>query len=72
MKERTSIKPIYAETFSIDLNLHHVLEDHVDKTMNVIIDFDAHCEKFEQDLQLKTQEQLALCNQIQHKLNTKV
>lgn len=47
MKDRTSIKPIYAETFSVDLNLHHVLEDHVEKTMNLIIDYDATCEKLE-------------------------
>jgi hypothetical protein len=47
MKERTSIKPIYAETFSVDLGLEPVLEDHVDKTMNLVIDYDAHCEKLE-------------------------
>lgn len=47
MKERTSIKPIYAETFSVDLGLEPVLEDHVDKTMNLIIEYDAHCEKLE-------------------------
>jgi len=47
MKERTSVRPIYAETFSIELGLEPVLEDHVDKTMNLVIDYEAYCEKTE-------------------------
>ena len=52
MRERTSIRPIYAETFSVNLGLGPLLDDHVDKTMTVVLEYEAHCERKEQDMAL--------------------
>ena len=73
MKERTSIKPVYAETFSINFGMtHNLLDEHIDKLMNLVLDYDAHCEKLEQDIEERPNEQLSICNAIQNKLNIKV
>ena len=67
------MRPVYAETFSVDLsNTHSSVDDHVDRLMNLILDYDAHCEKLEQDIDERENEQLAICNRIQDKLNGKV
>ena len=48
MKKRTTLRSVYTETFSVDMSTtHSSVDDLVDKLMNVILDYDAHCEKEE-------------------------
>lgn len=73
MKKRVSLRPVYTQTFSVDLSsTHSSVDDHVDRLMNLVLDYDAHCEKLEQDIDERENEQLEICNRIQEKLNLKV
>ena len=57
MKNRTTLKPVYTTSFSVDLSTtHSSVDDHVDKVMNLILDYDAHCEKLEQDIEERDNE----------------
>lgn len=73
LKKRTSLRPVYTSTLSVDLSKTHTDVDNlVDKVMNLILDYDAHCEKLEQDISLREKEQLNVCSMVQNKLNSKV
>jgi len=73
MKKRVTLRPVYTNTLSVDLSKTHTnVDDLVDKVMNLILDYDAHCEKSEQDMSLREKEQLDVCHMVQNKLNSKV
>lgn len=51
LKKRTSLRPVFTSTLSVDLSSTNVnIEDLVDSFMNVVLDYDAHCEKEEQEV----------------------
>lgn len=51
MKKRTSIRDVFNQTLSVDMRPTEVLvQNLVDSFMNLILDYDAHCEKEEQEV----------------------
>lgn len=73
MKKRTTLRPVYTQTFSVDLSkTHSSVDDLVEKVMNLILDYDAHCEKSELGISDREKEELAVCSMIQNKVNSKI
>jgi hypothetical protein len=51
IKKRTSIRDVFNQTLSVDMRPTEVLvQNLVDSYMNLILDYDAHCEKEEQEV----------------------
>lgn len=73
MKKETSVRSAFGNSFDIDLSqTHGMIQDTVEKIMTLVLEYDAHCEQMEQDLNLKPGAEVAVHNLVQEKLNAKV
>ena len=64
---------MYTNTLAVDLSATHTnVDELIDRIMNLILDYDAHCEKSEQDISLRDTDQLNVVSMMQTKLNAKV
>jgi len=66
LKKRTSLRAVFHNTLSVDMSqTDQTVESLVDSLMNLVLDFDAHCEKEEQEVpQRKEKEDLETYNRI--------
>ena len=65
LKKRTSLRPVYTATLSVDLTrTHNSVDELVDRIMNLVLDYDAHCEKKEQEISEREKEEMAVCNMV--------
>ena len=54
LKKRTSVRPAYQNTLQMNLsNAHTNVEDIVDQVMNLVLDYDAHCEELESQIAVR-------------------
>jgi hypothetical protein len=54
LKKRTSLRPVFHNTLNVDLSgTDSNVESLVDSYMNLILDYDAHCEKEEQEVPVR-------------------
>lgn len=58
LKKRTSLRDVYHNTLHVDLSqTDNSVESLVDSYMNLVLDYDAHCEREEQETPVRKEEQ---------------